>query len=427
MHMLSLLTATAARMEEVSKKTISHHHTARNLMTRAIPHIRRHLQLFPDLILDKQVILDIFYLGACEWYLDDHESARTHQRAAGNLINSLDPRLPFDAFVKETIVYNDIFLAVEMGRKPLLVRDWDATPLGSQRRQHISQSLSANVPQCCLGRGFLDPNQNDIFRFEMNLILCSLIPWIDVGRHALQTRILTVEDSEWICSKGQAMLHDLLLSVTIPNFESENKSPSRAREECVRLSLIIVMSFVSTQMSWRSGKVNASRVWKILDSNGGSWGSQAHNQMKLWVIVTCILAASEDDELEDWLLNAAVDTSKDLGLTTYDELHQAMSAYLYSPRFQHNILLEIARRRGWEGSRDPWASAEVMALAILRNHTSRRLASTCLPNPAGCFVARATGKPHQHWHVSQSSLRRRMSSTLMHCYLPGHMIRGPNT
>ncbi|KIY01433.1 uncharacterized protein Z520_02985 [Fonsecaea multimorphosa CBS 102226] len=364
MHMLSLLTATAARMEQVSKKSISNRHTARNLMSRAIPHIRRYLQRIPALVVDKQFILDIFYLGVCEWYLEDYDSALTHLRAAGNFINSLDPRLPFDAFVKETIVYNDIFLAAETGRKPLLVRDWDASGLGLQRHKQISRSLSANGPQCRLGRGFLDPRQNDIFTFEMNLVLCNLIPWIDVGRHALQTRTLTLEDSEWVCSKGQAMLHDLL-SITIADVDREKPTPSwRAWEECVRLSLITVISLVSTQMSWRSGRINALRVRKMLESHGGSWGSRAHNQVKLWVLVTCMLVASEDCELEDWFLNAAVDAAKDSGLTTYNELHQAMSAYLYSARFQRDILANIARRqnRGGEASsRDPEESAEAMA------------------------------------------------------------------
>lgn len=124
-HMLSLLTATAASMEEVSGQSLSDQHIARLVMTRAISHLCRDLHMPPRLVMDEQVILNIFYLGVRERYLGGHQSALTDLRAATNVMRSWDASLPFDAFIKETMSYNDIFLAIETGSKPLFRLDWD--------------------------------------------------------------------------------------------------------------------------------------------------------------------------------------------------------------------------------------------------------------------------------------------------------------
>lgn len=341
--MLSLLTATAARMEKVSKRNISDQHTARQLMTHAIPHIRRYLRQLPRLVMDKQLILDIFYLSVCEWYLEDYQSALTHLRAVGNLMASLEPGSPFDDFIKETVCYNDIFLAMEMGSRPLFPLDWDLGDLSPERRLEISQSLADATTYCRMGRGFSDPQLNHIFSPEMKLILCDLVLWIDVGRYTWQTRTAPRENSEWACRKGQAFLHRLL-SVSTADCKGKNGTVPRLREECVRLSLIILLSFLTTQTGWRSGNINASKLRTTIETDCTTWGSPSLDRMRMWVLISGALGVSDNAELEKWYLGEAAIMATGLKLRTYDDLCRSLSEYLYSPRFQRDILQSVERR-----------------------------------------------------------------------------------
>jgi hypothetical protein len=359
MHLLCLLTATAARMEHVSKLTVSERNSARRMMTRAIPHIRTYLGSLSAAAMDKQVILDIFYLSVCEWYMGYYPSALTHMRGAQNLLEALSLDSQFDAFIKETLCYNDVFLAIETGHRPICSLDWDREPLPSGRCLEISQALAAHTAQGRMGRGFLEPGQNHIFSFEMNLILCELMPWIDLGRYAWLTRTALARDSEWTCRKGQALLHRLL-SISPPGPHADVHSPSEGmRQECVRLSLIILLSFVVTQMGWRSGKINALRLRKCLDAadQDDSWGSPALDDMRFWVLVSGALGISDEPELEKWYLDYAARVATRLGLKTRDDMCETLSTYLYSPRFQGDILMEIEARVTPAESSEPWTTS----------------------------------------------------------------------
>lgn len=346
MHMYALLTATSARMEEVSLVNLRRKNTARYFMNKALKHVRAYLTARDDQTVDKQVILDIFYLCVCEWYLQNYQAALTHLKAVGHLMKTLDGNAFFDRFITETVSYNDIFLSVETSTPPLFPLDWDGPTMPPERRTTISQDLGALLTYRRMGRGFTDPAQNHIFSFEMNTIVFEIVPWMDVAQYTWICRAKDPEDSEWVCKKGQALLHRLL-SCRVPRLDQPDLPLKRRYEECCRILLIIMISYISTQMAWRSGAMNLARLKRALHGVDRDWGSIPLNCMLLWVLL-CAAFVAEGTSNERWFLSRAEPVAKDLQITTYDRLHELMCQYFYSSRLQQGILRKLLGALGRE-------------------------------------------------------------------------------
>lgn len=345
MHMYALLSATAARMQHVSKITLAKKNAAHWFMDKAIACIRTYLQE-NDGEWDIQVVLDIFYLCVCEWYLCEYSAALTHLAAVGKMLKSLNADASFDEYIRETVCYNDIFIAVETGTAPLFPLTWDNEPLPEWRRKEISRGLSAARRQLQMGRGFTHPELNPLFSFEMNAVILELIPWIDVAMHAYLHGQAVAEDSEWACRKGQALLHRLL-SITPPPASSlggEEDQGISWQEESVRLTLVVLLTYITGQMAWRSGVINTERLRRAVECTDQSWGSRVSNQLQLWVCLCGAFAAEEHPNLADFFLERAEHLVLDLGVTVYDGLCQMMKQFLYSPRMQQRTLLHLLNR-----------------------------------------------------------------------------------
>jgi hypothetical protein len=105
-----------------------------------------------------------------------------------------------------------------------------------------------------------------------------------VAQYTWICKTATKADAEWMSRKGKAMLHRLL---SIPAISPKDITVplSRRKEECCRFVLIILLSYISTQMAWRSGKMNMARLQKALWKIDCDWGSERLNQMLLWVLI----------------------------------------------------------------------------------------------------------------------------------------------
>jgi hypothetical protein len=134
-------------------------------------------------------------------------------------------------------------------------RDFDATAL----LLNIGCPTSDSCPRHCrLGSGFADVFTQQIFSPAMDAIITELMIWIDVAQYNWLCETAIKADAEWMCRKGQAILHCLLLILAISPRDI-NVLPLHRKEECCRFVLIILLSYVSMQMEWRSGKMNMAR------------------------------------------------------------------------------------------------------------------------------------------------------------------------
>ena len=345
-HMYALLTATSARMEEVSNVSLRRKNSARYFMNKALKHVCAYLNSKNDLSIDKQIILDVFYLCVCEWYLQNYDAALTHLKAVGHLMESLDEKSLFDQFIWETVRYNDIFLSIETATAPLFPLNWDGPTMPPERRSSISKDLNALTTYRRMGRGFTDPAQNWIFSFEMNTIVFEIVPWMDVAQYTWMFKSADKLDSEWVCSKGQALLHRLLSCIP-PSFDEPKMALKRRYEECCRLMLVICLSYVTTQMAWRSSELNLARLKRSLQGVDHDWGSVALNCMLLWILLSGSFVGEGTRE-EQWFLDRAEPVAAGLQINTYDHLHELMSQYFYSSRLQQGTLRKLLARLGRE-------------------------------------------------------------------------------
>jgi hypothetical protein len=342
MHMYALLTATAGRMKYVSRVELPKNNGAEVFMQKAIVCLRIYLQSCTDTLVDKQVIMDVFFLCVCEWYLQNYGAALIHLDAVGHMMKSLDLTSTFDQYIQETACHNDVFLSIETSTPPLFPLTWDVPPLTAARWVQIHAELSAFPEYHRMGGGFIGILSQHIFSPAMETILTELMIWTDAAQYTWICKTATKVDAEWMSRKGKAMLHRLL-SILAISPKDVTVPASRRKEECCRFVLIILLSYISTQMAWRSGKMNMVRLQKALWSVDRDWGSESLNQMLLWVLV-CGAFAAEGTTDEEWFVSRALRVARVLDIGDYNALLDVMCKFFYSRKLQDGSIYKLAGR-----------------------------------------------------------------------------------
>ena len=342
MHMYALLAATAGRMRFVSKVGLPKNNSAEVFMQKAIGCLRAYLVLWTDTVIDKQVVMDVFFLCVCEWYFQNYDAALMHLRAVGHLTRLLDLTSKFDQFIHETACYNDVFLAIETSTPPLFPLTWDVPPLTAVQWVQIHRELSDSKDYYSMGSGFANALFQRIFSPAMNAVVTEFMIWADMAQYTSITKTATGADAQWVSRKGQAMLHSLL-SIPAISPEDVTVTPSRRREECCRLTLIILLSYIATQMAWRSGKMNMVRLQKVLWTVDRSWGSGPLDRILLWVLM-CGAFAAEGTPDEEWFLSRALQVARKLDVGGYESVRGTMGQFFYASKLQDRSMRKLAER-----------------------------------------------------------------------------------
>lgn len=193
-----------------------------------------------------------------------------------------------------------------------------------------------------MGSGFSDPLRQYVFSPALEAILNELMVWIDVAQYTWICQTATKTDAEWTSRKAKAMLHRLL---SIPAISPTDHwlPPSRRQEECCRFVLIVLLSYISTQMAWRSGKMNAVRLQKALWNIDRDWGSESLNHMLLWVHL-CGAFAAEGTCSEEWFLSRALHVARLGQIKNHHALNEVMCQFFYSRQLQDGSTQKLAKR-----------------------------------------------------------------------------------
>ena len=192
--------------------------------------------------------------------------------------------------------------------------------------------------------GFTEIVAQDVFSPALNAIIKDLIPWIHIAQYTWVCKTATKAGAEWMCTKGQAFLHRLL-SIPALSPEDSTVTPARRHEECCRYVLIILLSYVTTQMAWRSGKMNVTRLQTALLQDYHDWGSPALNKLLLWILM-CGSFVAEDDTVEhEWFLDRAVHVAGSLGLCSLDKLNELLEQFFFPTKLQYSSLRELVDRK----------------------------------------------------------------------------------
>lgn len=233
-HMYSLLAATASRMRLVSGIRFKANNGPESYLDKAIRSLRGLLKT--ELTnKDSQLILDIYYLSVCEWYLGNYEAADTHFRFVKTFWRSLEPSSStIDNYLHGMLAYIDGFASPAEGFDPLRSsHSWSMPP--STHPAPCLQSPGADRLEAGCS-GFALALESAAYSHDLKRIVLDLdcIPgtFQDI-RMRLDHGEAMVPETNWFQSRCSTLTHRLLAP------------PSYGNELCCRLALALVLGHMS--------------------------------------------------------------------------------------------------------------------------------------------------------------------------------------
>jgi hypothetical protein len=367
-HMYALLTATAAHMNRI---TLAGQKADNKYMAAAIRSLRMFLgSLNTQKRIDPQFVLDVLFLSNAERCWGNEEAALTHLRVLRQLTKLLDMSFASDRYVYQMVCDADVFLSVETATRPLFALSWDPGVISgsrkalmdyeldqalSERRVHIRRAFMGTTAAIAsqsvdfkqrMGIGFIDALAAGIFSTTVHAIVSDLVQTIDIAMYSSICSSATEADAVWVHQKTTALAHRLLSlgglgksALDDNNLTSASEghivSLTPGQEECCRLALIILLTYIPSTVASRSFTKNAVRlqlaISRLVDL---SWGSRIADEMLLWVLVTGLVVVLDRPE-EEWFTSRAVKVASELGIHDLMGLRAFMWRFLYRPHTSH--------------------------------------------------------------------------------------------
>lgn len=383
-HMYALLTMTACGMRNSAGITTDPQHSPEYFMAKALPQLRSEISRISNggSLIDKQFLLDIFYLFAHEWWQERYDIALTHLKIVQTLSNQLDPTLPLDRYIIEGTCFDDVMICLESGTRPMRPLDWSPPDLTFPEQVEVKTKLeelrlsglfrkpgeenytprrtlaiflvplkpnTKTAPIVVLsphmGAGLLRAAQG-VANSPMLQLMRDILFLIDVMQYTWISTSLQSKYAQWATMKVHAVLH-VLLSMHL-----------MGEWECVRLAMVMILGAMSSNRSWRSGEMNARRIQALLagkmnhltvkqtwtaslEATGDILVGFADQKMLLWVLVVGA-ATTARNASHEWFVEQASSTARDLQLGTADELQNVLVEYLYLLRSQQTVVQELA-------------------------------------------------------------------------------------
>ena len=347
-HIYSLLAVASIRMQRVSGTTFRRYESPELFLQKAIHSLRTTLA-DPCALNDKQVVLDIFFLAVCQWYMQDFDASRIHFVSIHNLWKAIDPqRSAIEKYVHSMVRSNDIFLAIEAEQPPLFEIPPMPKPLATQRTKLIASFIYlnfSNPSMPLLGNSFVKLASTNRFSHKVNSIICKVPLLLEVYHFTtLKPALVTPADMKWLADQSQHLLYSF--------YASSPQGPAAL----VRISLIILISWLSTSAAWRAGRFNANKLAKKLRTRMERDGCGSGDDMKnisiahmggagydllFWVLLTGLSAVNEDDLERAWFAVRARKVAEHLRLRELIAVESLLHSFVYLPVLQGEIV------RGW--------------------------------------------------------------------------------
>lgn len=374
-HMYALLTATAAHMNRITSTTLAGQKADKKYMAAAIRSLRMFLgSLNTQKRIDPQFVLDVLFLSNAERCWGNEEAALTHLRVLRQLTKLLNMSLTSDRYVYQMVCDADVFLSVETATRPLFALSWDPGVISgsrkaligyeldqalSQRRVHIRRAFmgttAATASQAVnfkqrMGIGFIDALAAGIFSTTVHAIVSDLVQTIDVAMYSSICPSATEADAVWVHKKTTALAHRLLSLGDLGKSALDDSNLTGApeghivsltpgQEECCRLALIILLTYIPSTVASRSFTKNAARLQLAISGLVDlSWGSRIADEILLWVLVTGLAVVLDRPE-EEWFTSRVVQVAWELGMHDLAGLRDFMWRFLYRPHTSHEECL----------------------------------------------------------------------------------------
>ena len=376
-HMYPLLSATAGRMTIVSK---AHERHASYFMHNATRLLREYF-LTPNTAIDSQIIRNILHLSTSEWYRGNHNAAWIHLHILARLVHVLDFGNNADRYLLDNVCCNDIYFAIETGATPIFPLSWLPKSLSSRQMSEIRHYLdellcqpqwrplwdpfrAITTEERLLGLttgpftflsqrsteeehyagskvvshthrpgiGFMEALMEGIFDPPMKSIVGDLVAHLEISTYNSVCCNHGRPSVPFMGKRTMALLHRLVSTTT-----------EHAIDECCRLATIIMMSYVSNPMAWRSnGKVVPRlRGAVLMMEECREPRSNLSAQLLLWVVVVGMFAALDTQEFM-WFLNRAHGFASNLAIENYVQLRDTTGKFIHFETAQHGCLSRLA-------------------------------------------------------------------------------------
>jgi hypothetical protein len=231
-HMYALLAATASRMRRVSGVSFRADNGPEIYLHKALQCLRMLLDNnSQSAVEDRQIILDIYYLSVCGWYMERYGESKTHFNVLKHFWKTLTPgQSTLDQYIYDLLSYNTIFLEAD-ATKVLASTGVDrfshlpghgtiANPLAWHPKHPVSVRHCSALP-VALEQAAYSPDLRQVVQ-ELPLLLL-------LHNNLVQNSELSCPERDWVRSKSRSLVLRLL------------ELPSYGGELCCRLTLVILL------------------------------------------------------------------------------------------------------------------------------------------------------------------------------------------
>ncbi len=342
-------------------------------MAQAVAALRRRLEECQksNAPIDRATISAIAQLALADWTSGDLVNAKVHISTLANLLGYIDVDDVRGRFIIETTRTADFQVALEDGSLPLLSAVSSFEPLSEERIMWLKgqvkqateeEKAKPNDLPSRLGQEPTQPSEilddlqltldyrmgwaledileTDIIEPGLNPVVRSMLDVTTIGKAVWRLGVASVADARYMCRWGRAQLH-CLHTYGFDHCE-DNPTLQMLLTNCVRLALLVVGTLCTNRLSKRTTRrigFEQFEACRHIDLNLQmprlAWLAY------LWALVTAATVAEHDSEVRQWLVSRAADTAIQLGLTSYEELDEAMIGFLYSWTFSIQVMREI--------------------------------------------------------------------------------------
>jgi len=283
-------------------------------------------------IINGKMIMNMFYLGAAEWYRRELDASLVHFRAVKQMVDRVGGLKSLDGQLREMIALGDSYLAAERLAAPLFdAFDFDPgknAMISTWRHNHeIGDDGGLERQITALGYELTRWIHRDIVSDELQQIVEDMAEFISVFVLSRQQHDFPPGTAHWIFLRNLAVRNRLLAM-----------NDADARAYALRVALIMWELMVMTASPRkRTIKLLAPKLKGILCSiSSKDWSG--HESVRCWILTIGSMSAVVGSEVESWFVEEIVTlmTSgwNDYDLKNEDELIRFSKQFFYLESIQ---------------------------------------------------------------------------------------------
>ncbi|OAP55912.1 hypothetical protein AYL99_10064 [Fonsecaea erecta] len=361
-HMYALLAATASRMRRVSGISFRADNGPELYLHKALQCLRLLLDS-QSAAEDRQIILDIYYLSVCGWYMENYGESKTHFNILKHFWKTLTPgQSTLDRYIYNMLSYNAIFLESDATQLEgsVVTPELLCPPAGSEKMHqslgwHPNRIYSSH--QCSAFPGALEQTT---YSPDLKNVVQELPSLLRLFNHFHHNPDFIGPETDWVLSKSKFLVLRLL------------EMPSYGGELCCRLALVLLLRHISqstltkfhcTDESIYSSSAAEKRppiepasitqrlkhqlqfeilqplntvgsgIDTALRSTSGTcvtWTGRSE-RLLLWILITGLFGARSTDQKDEyqWFWDRTVALIQALGVRTMKLLKELMKSFVW--------------------------------------------------------------------------------------------------